>query len=299
MLKKEYFDNLILEDGGKYSGLNLEQSYRLCAEVTKSHYENFPVASLLVPKDKRKYVQVIYTFARLADDIADESDFSPEEKIKLLNEIIISLNNKTPKNPLFIALQDTLSKTKIPKDPLIKLISAFKMDSEFKQSKNWDELLFYCENSANPVGELLLRIFDEYNEENAQYSDAICTGLQLVNFWQDFSRDLKINREFIPKEILNKYKINIHNINENDSSVIATMLEEIYEFTDQMFQNGKKLIGNLKSQRLKFEIKLTLEGGMAILKKVRKQKNLIFVNRPSLKKYELAGLFFKSFFKNY
>lgn len=295
MLDQKYLDNLILQDGGIYTGLDLEGSYKLCKEIANSHYENFPVASALAPKSRRKYVYAIYSFARIADDIADESDNSKEDKLKILNRLEEYLTQKNaPENPLFFAIYDTLDNTQITEEPLQKLLKAFKSDSDFNHPKNWDDVLNYCKFSANPVGELVLRVFDEYNEENIIYSDAICTGLQLTNFWQDLSRDLPNGRNYIPKDLIEKYQINLNDIGSQPEKKLQALLDEIILYTENLFQKGEMLTKKLISKRLRLEIKLTLEGGKKILSKVKRSKTRIFAERPKVKKVELFKLLIKS-----
>lgn len=297
LLEKIYLDNLIEKDGGSFSGQSLEDSYKLCAKISKSHYENFPVASLLAPKEKRKYVQVIYTFARLADDIADESNYNKVKKIEILDRLeeFLILKNAVD-NPLFKALYDTLNAAEIPEAPLLKLLKAFKMDSDFNHPQNLDELFNYCDYSANPVGEIVLRIFDEYDSEKIEYSDSICTGLQLANFWQDLSRDLPNNRVYIPNDILEKYNISIEKLGKAREENLQSLLNELYLITANLFKKGEKLPKILNSKRLRLEINLTLEGGKKILSKTKRLKTIIFVERPKVKKLELFNILLKSFF---
>ena len=199
-------------DGGNYRADGLTESYAFCHWLATEHYENFPVGSVFIPAHERPHIYAVYAFARIADDIADElGEIDEQERVAALDRMKERLNDDIPDfpaNPVFAALNYTMRKLSIPEDPPAKLIEAFKKDVEFTQPDDWDDLMDYCDKSANPVGELVLRIFDNYNETTKIYSDKICTGLQLVNFWQDLSRDISKKRYYIPKKILEKYGIN-------------------------------------------------------------------------------------------
>ncbi len=281
--------NLIETNGGDYAVSSLDEAYTFCEKIALGHYENFPVGSLFIPKRKRKYVFAVYAFARIADDIADELDAEKSERLGMLasyKEILINKVHST--HPIFWALSDMQNKLEIPDSPFLKLITAFSMDVNFRQPENFDELFDYCRHSANPVGELILRIFDIYNDKTVYYSDKICTALQLVNFWQDFSLDLKRNRVYIPKTVISKYKIDIKEIFElSTDTKIEKMLEELYDKTQSLFDEGKSLVNYLKPYRLKLEIAATINGGECILKKTKDMGNKIFIERPRLYKYDL------------
>lgn len=199
----------------------INEAYRYCEQMAKSHYENFPVGSLLIPKAKRPYVWSIYAFARSADDFADEGypsrkDFPNDSAWK--EKIISEENARLQKlndwekqsleaaegkasHPIFIALGQTIQDLKIPLQLLIDLLTAFKMDVTKRRYQNWEEVLFYCKHSADPVGRLILRIFGYNNPQLDEMSDAICTGLQLANFWQDIAVDREKDRIYIPQTL--------------------------------------------------------------------------------------------------
>ena len=188
--------------------LELQKCYDICKNIAKMHYENFPVGSLFIPKNLRKHFYAIYSFARIADDISDENYFiDKNEKLFYLEHFKNSLIDNNYLNPIIKALNNTIQEKNLPYEPFIKLIDAFKYDVDFKPFKNWDEILKYCDNSANPIGELILRLFNNYDNEIKAYSDAICSGLQLINFWQDLSVDILKGRNYIPIDLLDKYGI--------------------------------------------------------------------------------------------
>lgn len=281
--------------------LSLDDCYTYSEFISKQHYENFPVGSIVVPKELRKYFYSIYSFSRLADDIADE-DFISDRKLKLeiLNKLEQSveniLNSDNINNPILISLKDTIIKFKLPLSPFLKLISAFKQDVNFKQPQNWDEVLLYCDNSANPIGELVLRLFDEYNQQNKLLSDNICTGLQLINFWQDMSRDFKIGRCYIPIEVLERQNIKFSQ-NEliGDLDKLDLVLSDIYEFTDSIYDQGKNLTTHIKTKRLRLELLAIISGGDKVLSKSKRLKNKILLIRPKVTKFEFLIILIKIF----
>ena len=172
---------LLSISGGKYEVNSIEDAYTFCKKIAKYHYENFPVGSIFIPKKLRNYVYSIYSFARIADDIADEIKKNNFNKIKALDQLLDLVNdftiiNSGKGNPIILAIQDTIKKKNIPISTLERLITAFKMDSEFKQPQNFQELLNYCDYSANPIGEIVLRLFDEWSDENKLYSCLLYTS---------------------------------------------------------------------------------------------------------------------------
>ncbi len=275
------------EDGGYYKADGLTESYAFCHWLATEHYENFPVGSIFIPAHERPHIYAVYAFARIADDIADEpTDVDPERRIKALDRMKQRLSDNIPDfpaNPVFAALNYTMRKLMIPEEVPGRLIDAFKQDVNFRQPDDWDDLMDYCNKSANPVGELILRIFDNFDGKTGKYSDLICTGLQLVNFWQDLSSDISKKRYYIPKKILDKYGINELNLHEKkNSDKIRLCLNEIYEKTEGFFKEGIKLVPLLNSLRLRLEIAATVYGGRRVLKITRKKGLDIFHERPSV-----------------
>lgn len=291
MLENELILNLTKSDGGKFSTNSLEEAYEFCEIIAKSHYENFPVASIFLPKQKRKYIYPIYTFARIADDIADNKGIN--NRNELLAKIKNQLLNKTESNPLFLALADAIQKNNLDIDLFLNLIDAFEYDSNFKEFNDKDELFKYCNNSANPIGRLILALFDEDSNNNCELSDKICTALQLTNFWQDLSRDFKNNRNYIPIDLLEKHDVNINNVN-FDNNKLENCLEELFTITEDLFNEGKKILNTINSKRLQFELKFIILGGESILNSCKVFKSKLLIERPKLNKLDFIFLFIKS-----
>lgn len=277
---------------------DLAEAYRFCKSIALGHYENFPVGSVLIKSSLRKHFFAVYSFSRVADDLADETSTSitPEERTHALNrfEALIS-EPSSVLNPIFLALRDTMNRFAIPLEPFSRLVEAFRRDVCFRQAENWADTIDYCRHSANPVGEIVLRLFGEYSPTTAPLSDAICTGLQLVNFWQDFSRDLPNNRFYIPLEVLRKHGVtNESLLLEANEPVQEQIVKEICVFSRDFFDRGKALVGHLNDFRLRMEIAATIMGGQAILKKVSSSGKSAFTSRPSIGKFEMAGILLRS-----
>lgn len=271
---------------------SIENSYKICLDLANTHYENFPVASLLIPKDKRKFIASVYAFARIADDIADEGFLPPETKVEKLIEyknlfIAKKLDLSYPHLP---AVYHTLETNNLTEINFTKLIDAFIQDNQKNIYETWDDLFDYCSKSANPVGRILLEIFNIRSESALKFSDDICTALQLTNFYQDLKIDIPKNRFYIPQEHLEIYNltnydlinfINTKSINDN----FRNMLENAILITENLFNNGRGLL-NLLSGLFKKEINLTIEGGLTILSKIRKHNYDVIKHRPKLNKLD-------------
>ena len=284
----------------------LNSAYKYCGQYAKSHYENFPVASLLFPKSKRKYIFSIYCFARIADDIADSGEYKPEEKILLLNQYEDYLKKSLDGNfneiikdykSIFVALSNTVKTFNIPVEELIKLLSAFKQDATKNRYDNFDELIDYSDKSANPIGHLMLLISGyDMNEHSRMfyYSNKICTALQLTNFWQDVSIDLKINRIYIPVEIMKQ-----HNYDENlllertENTDFSELITDLLTKTRKLFSEGEPLINELKG-KLKLELKTIINGGSSILDKIEEINYNVLSARVKLKFNDKLRIFAKS-----
>lgn len=278
-------------------------SFKYCEEIAKKHYENFPVASLLLPKGKRKYIAAIYCFARAADDFADEPNIEGgnEKRLALLDEWEQKLKdcfNGKAYDPIFIALNKTIEDCKIPIEPLQNLLKAFRQDVIKNRYENFDEVLSYCENSANPVGRIVLMIFGSHDEKLFGYSDKICTGLQLTNFWQDVAVDLEKDKIYLPADEMKKYNYDENELRKKTykKDFIELMKFQV-ERTRKIFDEGKELIAELKQndtlKKLHKQIKLTWLGGMEILNKIEQVNYDVFNKRPSLSKTDFIKLFFR------
>lgn len=280
----------------------IKSSFKYCEDIARSHYENFPVASFFIPKEKRKYIYSIYAFARAADDFADEPGIrSKEDRLNLLNEwnqkLIDCFNDKIY-DPIFIALNKTVRDCKIPIEPLENLLKAFKQDVLKSRYENFEEVLAYCINSANPIGRLMLMVFG-YNDDNMNaLSDKICTALQLTNFWQDIDTDLEKDRIYLPLNDLKKFGYSVDDLkNKIVNDKFKSLLQFEIERTERLFEEGKELIKVTKKykdlKKLSQQLVLTYYGGMKILYKIKEINFDIFNKRPKLNLIDKLSLLAK------
>ncbi len=257
------------------------QAFSYCEWLTKHHYENFPVGSFFIPREKRPYVWSVYAFARIADDYADELIYKGKRLVNLQEwQKKLALCSKgQAKHPVFIALGQTIRKFSLPVSLLRDLLTAFEMDVKKKRYKTFREVLHYCCYSANPVGRLVLLLFGIKNSKLFKYSDSICTGLQLANFWQDVGVDLEKDRIYLPQEDLIKFGYSEKDLFKRvgDQRFIRLMQFQV-DRTRKIFLAGRPLLKFLKG-RLKFEIKLTWLGGNKILDKVQRHPASVFSHR--------------------
>ena len=288
------------------NNMNIDESYKFCENLSREHYENFPVGSLLIPKKKRKYVYSLYAFARTADDIADSGELSPDEKIKELdifeNELKecyegVFKNKKETNKKIFTALSHTKDELDIPIKEFQNLLKAFKQDAVKDRYRTFQELLEYSEYSANPIGHLVLYVFG-YNEKKDKkifhLSDKICTALQLTNFWQDVSKDLEINRIYIPKELMTKFDYKEKQLFEKtESGEFRMMMKELVNKTKELFLEGKEIVDYVKG-RLKLELIATYLGGNEILKKIEEMNYNVLSKHAKIDTGNKINILFKT-----
>lgn len=288
--------------GGEFAVSSVDAAFAFCRQLARSHYENFPVGSLLIPRSLQPHFFSVYAFSRIADDIADELSNTAEQLAMLdaCEHLLISPPSTLKGNPVFTALHDTMQQFCIPPAPFLKLLSAFRSDIYFEQPRNWNEVLYYCSRSANPVGELVLRIFGMYTPVTAPLSDAICTGLQLANFWQDISVDRRRGRIYIPQLVLDTYGLTPENLlHDNFSGILperfSNCLAELIRYTTVLFDRGEELPDHLQSGRLRLEIAVTIEGGRRILRATERMGGNIVNVRPTIRKGEYAAILLRAF----
>ncbi len=287
----------------QFSQVQIESGYSKAMSLAKSHYENFPVVSVLIPKELRKHVAVIYWFARTADDFADDETLSAEVRMKLLTQFELRLKKTLsgdPSEELDAALLNTVNERNITGQYLYDLLSAFKQDVIKTRYATLEDLLDYCRRSANPVGRLMLELFGLHNQTTVELSDKICTALQLANFWQDVSLDIKKERIYVPQSYLHKFAVSEDEVMYPEKSgpnarKFKNCMHELVNITDQMFLDGEALIPLLKGV-FKYEIIWTVLGGRKILEKIRKIDYNVHCERVRLSKFELLQLGISSFF---
>lgn len=281
---------------------SLNTAYQKAIDFTKSHYENFPVISLFIPVELKKHIAIVYQFARQADDFADEGDVNESVRLKNLQKYENQLNECLKGiyvNDFWMALHETINSFKLTQNNFYDLLSAFKQDVTKKQYDSYDELLNYCRRSANPVGRIILEIFGVYNEAALRYSDAICTALQLTNFYQDVSIDIKKGRIYIPLDELKSHNVDekVFELKKNNTNFKTLLMHQV-ERTSDLFLEGWKLIPFLPDN-LKKQIIMTILGGEEILKKIKINDYNVLEVRPELSKLDFIKIFFKANFKKW
>jgi phytoene synthase len=266
--------------------------------MSVEHYENFPVASILMPRRLRKPVAAIYHFARAADDIADEGALQDAERLQQLAEFRDELdhiaNGETPFLPLFQHLAGEIQTHALPMQPLHDLLDAFSQDVVKKRYADYDELMDYCRRSANPVGNLLLHLYEEATPVNLAYSDAICSALQLINFWQDVAKDWTIGRVYLPQDDLSRFGVSEAQIAAGrcDDNWRALMKFEV-DRARALMLSGKPL-GSILTGRIGLEMRMIIQGGLRILDKIEAADFDVFNHRPVLKPYDWVIMLAKS-----
>lgn len=274
-------------------------------QLVKTHYENFPVASILLPKRYRPAVAMIYSFARQADDFADEGDLLAEQRLSLLqsfkDELALIEAYIKPNTDFFRALHQVILEYKLPLQPFFDLLDAFSQDVVKTRYANFAEVLDYCERSANPVGRILLHVYGFAKPKHLEESDAICTALQLINFYQDIAIDFEKNegkqRIYLCQDELKNAGIQELDIaSKKLSREWQVFMEMNIQRAMQLLQKGKPL-GKRLPGRLGFELRMIVAGGERIIQKLLKCKGDIFYHRPQLNLWDWVIIFLKALAK--
>ena len=258
------------------------------------HYENFPVASLLLPRRLRQPVAVIYRFARSADDFADEGDLAPAERLARLEDYREELRRlqagRPPRAPLFAALEEAVREHGLPCEPLFDLLDAFSQDVVKKRYASFGEVMDYCRRSADPVGRLMLVLYGEARRPgypvSVARSDAVCSALQLINFWQDVELDYAKDRIYLPQDEMARYGVSEAQIAERraDGRWAALMAFQIAR-ARAMLESGAPLATTLRG-RIGLELRMIVQGGARILDKLDQARGDVFRHRPVLRAWD-------------
>lgn len=256
------------------------------------HYENFQVVSFLLPKHLRQDFYNVYSFCRWADDLGDEIG-DTAESLRLLawwRTELEAMYAGHAAHPVFVALKTTVEKFQIPIQPFERLINAFVQDQTVTRYQNMDDVFAYCNNSANPVGHLVLYLGGYRDHQRQTLSDYTCTALQLANFWQDITVDLKKDRVYLPLDLLAKHNYSLDELfsltfNQRFRSV---MLEAV-AVADDLFRKGLPLV-KMVDRRMSLDLDLFSRGGMKVLAKIRSRNYDVLVRRPHISKAERVGI---------
>lgn len=287
----------------------LRAAYAECRRRARKHYENFPVASWLVPAEKRDALAAIYAFARCADDFADEyavgeRSADREPRLALLADWRRQLNACVAGNadaPIFIALADAIRKFDLNPGHFEDLLRAFESDVRVDRHQDFASLLNYCTCSANPVGRLVIELFTPPSRREPilfNLSDNICTALQLANFWQDVRVDLERDRVYLPFEDLHRFDLTLQDVEQLRTKCVPSLAARWVQFlafeiarTRDLFTKGSAL-PNLVAPELRLQLRLTWLGGMTILSKIESAGYDVFGHRPSLGLFDFVKLYF-------
>lgn len=274
------------------------------------HYENFPVASVFLPKHLREPIALIYSFARQADDFADEGDLTIEQRLNALNKFRDELDLLQayikPQTDFFAALGLIIRSRNLPLMPFYDLLDAFSQDVTKIRYQNFTEVLDYCARSANPVGRLLLHLYQAATPNNTELSDNICSALQIINFLQDIAIDFKKNdgkqRIYMCQDELLKFGITEQQLAAyvNASAPVDEQWQQFIQFNLQrvhaLLTSGKPL-GHILKGRIGFEMRMIIAGGERIITKISKVNGDIFIRRPTLNKWDWLLILFKALLK--
>jgi len=279
--------------------VNLQAAYAACERDCRAHYENFPVASLLLPRRMRPHVAALYAFARAADDFADEGDRTVEERCRLLDgwrgrllEAVAGTTSTVQRSPergepahsreIFMALGVTIRRLQLPSVLLDDLLSAFRQDVTVSRYATWPALFDYCRRSANPIGRLVLRIGGYADNDLDEWSDAICTALQLTNFWQDVKSDWARGRIYLPGEEMQAHGADeTALVGENLTPGWREAIASAVSRTRALFDDGRPLCDRLHG-RLRYEIRMTWLGGRHILDRIEAANYDVLNHRPTI-----------------
>jgi squalene synthase HpnC len=256
------------------------------------HYENFQVVSFLLPRHLHQDFYNVYAFCRWADDLGDEMD-DRQESLRLLSwwrSELVNMYRGEAVHPVYVALADTVRRHAIPIEPFEHLIQAFVQDQTVTRYANFEDLFRYCENSANPVGHLVLYLCGYRDSERQRLSDFTCTALQLANFWQDVTVDLDKDRVYFPLDLLAKYDYTVQDLFalRYDNRFYAVMQEAV-DVANDLFLKGLPLIDTV-DRRLALDLELFSRGGMAILNKIKAQRYDVLKQRPQISKAERIAI---------
>lgn len=269
------------------------------SRLAQQHYENFPVGSWLLPKQFREPIHLIYAFARVADDIADEGSLGEQERIQRINDweqMLLHSAGGSPPDVFFRNLAGTIRQFDLPIGHFQDLLVAFRRDSSNPTYSTFEEVLEYCRYSANPIGRLLLKLFRWSNDENERYSDNICTALQLTNFWQDISVDTRRNRFYIATEDLQRFGLTVSDfLRDEKRNQYCQLMKFQVERTRGLFEKGKPLLTKVGTEFRK-ELQFMYLGGTKILDKIEALEYDTRSVRPTLTKFDMLSLAVKSFF---
>jgi squalene synthase HpnC len=276
-----------------------------CLRLTRHHYENFPVASLLLPRRLVPHFASVYAFCRWADDLGDETGGGARALalLRWWRAELLACYRGRPRHPVLVALRDTIRSFHIPPQPFLDLLFAFEQDQLIKEYTTLEQLLRYCRYSANPVGHLVLYLCRCYDAERAALADHICTALQLTNFWQDVARDYKLGRVYLPRQERQRFGYREEDLrSQRFTPAFADLMRFLVEDARARFYRGLPLVARMPRE-VQADVELFVRGGLAILAKIEEQGYDVWRRRPVLARWEklvlLGGVCWRRFCRDW
>jgi squalene synthase HpnC len=276
-----------------------DAAYATCLRLAGQHYENFPVASRLLPRAIRPHIAAVYAFARIADDFADEGQRSDSARFALLDDwrdrLAAAVERRTVQDgsdaaAIFTALGETIGRFELEPDLFLDLLSAFRQDVRITRYETWDDLFDYCRRSANPVGRLVLRLAGYRDARLDRWSDSVCTALQLTNFWQDLAGDWERGRLYLPLALVKSSGADERDLDRRRlTPPWRAALGSAATRTRGEFIAGRP-IADAVSGRLRWELRATWLGGVRVLDRLERSKFDVFRQRPRLGWRDAPGL---------
>jgi squalene synthase HpnC len=280
------------DNGGKVSR---QEARAYCRALARSHYENFLVASVLLPRGLREPMYSVYAYCRWADDLADEAGNARLglAGVRWWREELRRCYAGEPRHPVFVALAETIAQFELPIQPFDDLLTAFEQDQTTARYATYDQLLGYCRYSANPVGRLVLYLFGYRDHERQQLSDFTCTALQLANFWQDVARDLDKGRIYLPLEDMSPFGYSESELLARvENAAFRRLIQFQVDRTRELFRQGEPL-RDMVHRRLRLEIDMFSQGGQLVLRMIEEQGYNVLSHRPAISKRRQATLFLR------
>jgi len=262
--------------------------------MSVDHYENFPVASWLLPARLREPVKAIYAFARSADDIADEGELSDADRLAGLDRYRAELDaieaGRPTQDPVFLRLRPVVAEYRLPLQLFRDLLDAFRQDVTKKRYATFAELMDYCRRSADPVGRLLLHLFGHDDPKSQSLSDGVCSSLQLINHWQDIAIDWRKGRVYLPQDELARFGIRESQIAEGRwDAAWAAMMDFQIDRARALMASGSPLVHTLPG-RIGLELRLIVASGFRMLDKLQRVRGDVFRRRPVISGRDWPGI---------
>ena len=273
-----------------------EAAREFCQRLATQHYENFTIVSWFLPSTLRQHFYNVYAYCRVSDDLADEVE-DRDASLQLLEEWrgqLHALYEGEASHPVFVALQETIERFDIPREPFDHLLDAFVQDRHQSTYQTFDDLLGYCRKSADPVGRLVLYLGGYRDETRQRLSDCTCTALQLANFWQDVRRDwVERQRIYLPREDLDRFGVTHDQLADGQcTDAFRALLQFEVERTRELFRRGLPLI-DMVAGHIRRDVTLFTAGGWTVLDLIESQAFDTLSQRPALSKQQKAGLMLK------